>query len=296
MGNGIGKPAAWLMATRPKTLPAAAAPVVVGTALAYADGALAWLPAVAALVGALLIQVGTNFANDYYDFVKGADTHERVGPTRVTQAGLLSPHTVKLGMMVTFALAVGVGSYLVWVGGWPIVAIGVASIIAGVAYTGGPWPLGYNGLGDVFVLVFFGPVAVGGTYFVQALTVTPTVLLVGLVMGALATAILVVNNVRDAETDVKAGKRTLVVRLGERAGRLEYAVLLAFAYAAIAALSAVGRLPVTALAAIVALPLALILAHRVWHTTNRAALNPILGQTAGHLLLFSILLAAGLTV
>ncbi len=293
-GIGLGKPGAWLLAARPKTLPAAAAPVAVGTALAYADGVVAWLPALAALAGALLIQIGTNFANDYYDYLKGADTDERVGPTRVTQAGLLHPHTVRTGMIVAFSAAVSVGLYLVAVGGWPIVAIGVASVIAGVAYTGGPYPLGYHGLGDVFVLVFFGPVAVGGTYFVQAQTVTSTAIVLGLALGALATAILVVNNVRDMETDRKAGKRTLVVRFGDRAGRAEYAVLLASAYAAIVGLYALGRIPGWALLAVVALPLALLLAHRVWHTPSRVALNPLLGQTAAHLLVFSILLSAGL--
>ncbi len=217
---------AWVHAARPRTLYAIAAPVLMGAALAYADGVFRWGPAVAALAGGLLIQIGTNIANDYYDFVKGADTADRIGTPRVTQSGLVPPATVKRGMWVVFAAAVLVGVYLVGQGGWPILLVGVAAVAAGVGYTAGPLPIGYVGLGDLFTFVFFGPVAVAGTYFVQAGTITPGTLLAGAGIGALVTAILVVNNLRDIPTDRAAGKRTLAVRIGVRATRLEYVFLL----------------------------------------------------------------------
>ncbi|MEM7345385.1 MAG: 1,4-dihydroxy-2-naphthoate polyprenyltransferase [Chloroflexota bacterium] len=220
----------WLLAARPKTLPAAAAPVVVGTAAAIGDDVFRFWPAFAALLGALLIQIGTNFANDVFDYKKGADTTERLGPLRVTQAGLLTPRQVLIGMWVTFGLATLIGVYLVIIGGWPIVAIGILSIIAGIAYTGGPFPLGYNGLGDLFVFIFFGLVAVGGTYYVQAGTMSPVAYWAGTAIGLLATAILVVNNLRDLETDRVAGKKTLAVRLGAKGAQVEYFLLLIIAY------------------------------------------------------------------
>jgi 1,4-dihydroxy-2-naphthoate octaprenyltransferase len=220
-----------LHAARPRTLPAAATPVLVGTALAYDAGAFALLPATGALVCALLIQIGTNFVNDYFDYEKGADTGDRVGETRVTQAGLAEPDHVKRWGGAAFGLALLAGVYLVSVGGWPILAIGVASIAAAILYTGGPWPYGYHGLGDLFVFVFFGLVAVGGTYYLQAGTLSLEALLVGAGVGALATTILVVNNLRDVPTDRAAGKRTLAVILGPAAARVEYAVLVAVAFA-----------------------------------------------------------------
>ncbi|MEJ2541866.1 MAG: 1,4-dihydroxy-2-naphthoate octaprenyltransferase, partial [Gemmatimonadota bacterium] len=163
----------WLLAIRPRTLPAAAAPVILGTAIAHHVGGLAWLPALAALAGALLIQIATNLANDYFDFVKGADTEDRVGPTRVTQAGLITPGAVRRGMILTLLAALAVGVYLVAVGGLPIVVIGLLSLVCAVAYTGGPWPLAYHGLGDLFVFVFFGLVAVASTVYVQMLEWLP---------------------------------------------------------------------------------------------------------------------------
>lgn len=220
----------WAMAARPKTLPAAMAPVIVGTALAYRDGAFAPLPAFAAMVGALLIQIGVNLANDYFDYVKGVDTAERLGPMRVTQSGLIPPGRVRQGMILTFAAAAAVGTYLIAVAGWPILVVGGASIISALAYTGGPFPLGSHGLGDLLVFIFFGLVAVAGTYYVQALTLTPLALIAAIPMGALATAILVVNNLRDIDTDRRAGKHTLAVIIGPRATRLEYVALLAGAY------------------------------------------------------------------
>jgi 1,4-dihydroxy-2-naphthoate polyprenyltransferase len=220
----------WILAMRPRTLPAAMAPVLAGTGLAIHDGVFNALPALAAMVGAILIQIGTNLANDYSDFKRGADTHERLGPTRVTQAGLLQPEEVKRGAMVALGAAFVVGIYLVAVGGWPIVVIGLASLVCAVAYTGGPFPLAYNYLGDVFVFLFFGLVAVGGTYWVQAGFLSPAALLVGSGVGALATAILVVNNLRDLETDARAGKRTLATLLGVRGTRIQYMALLFMAW------------------------------------------------------------------
>lgn len=286
---------AWLLAARPRTLPAAAAPVVVGSALAWADGAFAPLAAASALLGALLLQVGANLANDYYDHAKGADTADRVGPLRATQAGLLPPAHVRNAAFGVFAAAVLVGLYLVAVGGWPILAVGLASLVAGWAYTGGPYPLGYHGLGDVFAFLFFGPVAVAGTYWVQALALTPEALLVGVPVGLLTTAILVVNNVRDADTDARAGKRTLVVRLGRRAGRAEYALLTVTAYALLPVLVAVFDRPWTTLLPFLALPFGARLVVALAKESG-AALNARLAATAQHLLVFSVLLAVGLVV
>ena len=221
---------AWLLAVRPKTLSAAVTPVFVGTGLAAAGGAFRLAPAAAVLVGALLIQIGTNLANDYYDFVRGGDTEDRVGPVRVTQAGLIAPGQVWRGMVVALVAALVVGVYLVSVGGWPIVWIGLASLLCAVAYTGGPYPLAYHGLGDVFVFVFFGLIAVGGTYWVQALALPGEVLVAGAGVGALNTAILVANNVRDLETDEATGKRTLAVRIGRAATRAEYVLLMVLGF------------------------------------------------------------------
>ena len=220
----------WLLASRLPTLPAAVVPVIVGSAVAFADGAFRPLVLLAALVSSLFIQIGTNFANDLFDFKKGADTEKRLGPTRVTQAGLLTVADVQRGMIITFGLAFLSGLYLVFVGGWPILAIGVLGIAAGILYTGGPWPLGYNGLGDVFVFLFFGVIAVGGTYYAHTGGITSEALVASLPVALLATAILVVNNLRDIETDRVAGKRTLAVRIGPAATRAQYALCVVVSY------------------------------------------------------------------
>lgn len=212
--QSLRRPQIWLLAARPKTLPAAATPVVIGAALAFADQAAHWPSLVAALLGALLIQIGTNFANDYFDHQQAVDTADRLGPLRMTQAGLVTPQQMRNATILAFSLAFLIGVYLVVRGGWPIVIIGLASILFGVLYTGGPYPLGYNGLGDIFVLIFFGPVAVGGTYYVSAQAITADALIAGLAPGMLSTAILVVNNTRDLPTDRAAGKKTLAVRFG----------------------------------------------------------------------------------
>jgi 1,4-dihydroxy-2-naphthoate octaprenyltransferase len=282
----------WLDACRPRTLPAAAAPVILGAAVAAHAGGFRALPALAALVGALLIQVGTNFANDVFDAEKGADTPDRLGPVRAVAAGLVDARAMRLAMGAAFAAAALVGVYLVLVGGWGIVLIGVASIAAGILYTGGPWPLGYHGLGDLFVFVFFGLVAVSGTVWVQMHALPPLVWVVASGAGALSTAILVVNNLRDRTTDVRAGKRTLAVRFGRRFAELEYAALLVAALACAPLLAALSG-SLWPLLPLLSGPQAIAL----WRSLRRdegRALNPLLGRTAGLLLVWSVLVAAGL--
>lgn len=220
----------WLLAARPRTLPAAAAPVIIGTAIAYYDGVFRLLPALGALVGALLLQIGANFANDVFDYQKGVDGFERLGPTRVTQSGMLSPTSVKAGMWFMFGLAALVGIYLTWASGWPVIAIGVASIVAAVLYTGGPLPYGYRGLGEIFCFLFFGVAAVMGTYYVQAVRFSLSSFIGSVPVGLLIVAILAVNNLRDIHTDRATGKMTLSVRLGVQGSRQEYLLLVLTAY------------------------------------------------------------------
>jgi 1,4-dihydroxy-2-naphthoate octaprenyltransferase len=284
---------AWLMAARPKTLTAALVPVTVGTALAFGAGVGRWLPALAALVGAMFIQIGTNLTNDYYDFKKGADTAERLGPVRVTQSGLIAPGTVLAAALLCFGLAFLTGTYLVWIGGWPIVVIGLASLLAGYAYTGGPFPLAYHGLGDVFVMVFFGFVAVMGTYYVQAGTVSDAAWWASVPVGAIGTALLVVNNQRDASTDVKVGKRTLVVRFGTGAGKAEYVLLLVAAFATPFLMFALGLKGPWVFLPLVSAPLAVPPLKKMLREEG-AALNPALGATARLQLVFGLLFALGL--
>jgi 1,4-dihydroxy-2-naphthoate octaprenyltransferase len=286
---------AWVLAARPPTLFAAVVPVLVGTACAASAGSFRPLPALAALTGALLLQIAANFANDVFDYEKGADTAERLGPLRAVQAGLLTPGSVRRGLWLTLALSLLVGVYLTVVAGPLIVAIGLASMLAAVAYTGGPYPLGYHGLGDVFVMLFFGFVAVGGTTFVQTGAFTPLSLWAAVPVGALATAILVVNNLRDRETDARAGKRTLAVRLGERGALLEYALLIGVAYAVPLALFATGRAGLAALAPLLTLPLAAALVRSVARERGRA-LNPLLKRTALLLFAHGVLFAVGLSL
>lgn len=284
----------WLMAARPKTLAAGLTPVLIGSALAHGAGGFHGASALCAALGALLIQIGTNFANDYFDFVKGTDTEERTGPKRATQAGLVSPKTMLVATVLVFALAFVPGAYLVYRGGWPILAIGVMSVLCGVLYTGGPFPLGYLGLGDLFVLVFFGPVAVGGTYYVQTLNVTTDVLVAGLMPGLFSTAILTVNNLRDADTDVRSGKRTLAVRFGKTFARWEYLACVTSAGLVLPAylcLRAAGHW--AALVACAAVLIALPLVRKVFTCEDGAVLNDTLAGTGKVLLLFSILFSVG---
>ena len=278
---------AWIAAIRPATLTAAVGPVAVGTALAHADGLPRWPAALAALAGAVLIQVGTNLVNDLADFRRGADDVDRLGPPRAVQQGWLTERAVAWGAAAAFVGAAVFGGYLVWLGGWPIAALGLASVGAGVAYTAGPWPLGYHGLGDLFVLAFFGVAAVCGTYYVQAGAVRGAALAAGLAVGALATAILVVNNLRDRHTDARVGKRTLAVRFGGRFARLEYGVLRGAAYGISAAAGW--------LAPLLTLPWAVIQILAVGRADG-AALNPHLLRTAQLGLLFCGLLALGVVL
>jgi len=283
---------AWIAAARPKTLAAGAAPVVVGSALAAADGRLQILPALACLVGSLLIQVGCNFANDYFDHQKGADNSDRLGPARAVAQGWISPKHMAIGTAICLTLALGVGCYLIWVGGWPILAIGLCSLVCAVAYTGGPLPLAYVGLGDLFVLLFFGLAAVVGTYWVQAAAAPAHVWAAGTALGLLATAILVVNNLRDRHTDAHANKRTLAVRLGSTAARWEYTFLQAGAFAAVATVVALEMAGPGWMLSWLALPLAVRETRAIW-TRDGPDLNPHLGGAARVELIFGLLLSAG---
>jgi 1,4-dihydroxy-2-naphthoate octaprenyltransferase len=285
----------WIAAARPRTLPAALVPVVVGTAVAHATDHVAWGPALAALGGALAIQIGTNFANDVFDAEHGADGPDRIGPVRAVSAGLISAAAMKRAMIAAFAVAMAFGLYLTATAGWPIAAVGIASILAGIAYTGGPWPLGYHGLGDVFVLAFFGFVAVCGTAYVQLGGVPGLAAWAAVPVGALATAIIVVNNVRDRATDARAGKRTLAVRLGRRGAIVEYALLLAAAYAVPVGLAACAHAPWRALP-VVTVPLALRRLRELVRATTGPELNGCLAATAQLLLVHGVLFAVGLVV
>jgi 1,4-dihydroxy-2-naphthoate octaprenyltransferase len=285
---------AWAIAIRPKTLPAALAPVLVGTSLAGRDGVFSPLPALAALLGSLLIQIGANLANDYLDYVKGVDVPGRLGPRRVAQSGLIALSRLRTGTAVTFALAALVGAYLTYVAGWPILVIGLASLLASVAYTGGPFPIGYHGLGDLFVFLFFGLAGVCGTYYVQALSISATVVVAAIPVGSLTVAILVVNNLRDIKTDRETGKRTLAVMIGAKATRLEYLLLLVLAYAVPALFWFVGWSAAWGLLPWLSLPLAVRLVRTIFGTAEGPALNKALAGTASLDLVFCILFAAGL--
>jgi 1,4-dihydroxy-2-naphthoate octaprenyltransferase len=285
----------WIAAARPKTLPAAATPVIVGTACAHACGGVAWGPALAALGGALALQIGANFANDVYDAEQGADGADRIGPVRAVAAGLIAPSAMKRAMVLAFAVAMAFGVYLASVAGWPVVAIGLASIAAAIAYTGGPWPLGYHGLGDVFVFAFFGVVAVCGTAFVQLGHVPALAMWASLPVGALSTAILVVNNVRDRASDARAGKRTLAVRFGRSAGIAEYALLVVVAYAIPLVLAAsTGEL--SRALPLVTLPLAIARVRGLARAATGPEHNALLAATAQLLLVHGALFAAGLAI
>ena len=290
---GVNRFEKWILAARPKTLWASIAPVVVGTALAYGDGAHHWPSALIALVCSVLIQIGTNFANDYFDYEKGADTEERTGPLRVTQAGMVPPSTMRRATAVVFLLAFVGGAYLTWRGGWPIALVGLLCILSGLLYTGGPYPLGYLGLGDLFVLIFFGPVAVGGTYFVQALQINTTVLIAGIGPGMLITAILTVNNLRDIEVDRKAGKLTLAVRFGKAFTRWEFALLVFLGLSIPPFLYLhTGQHLSSLLSLLVVLP-AVSTFRGVFGQAEGLSLNPVLANTARISLLYSVLFSVG---
>ena len=284
----------WLMAARPRTLPAAVAPVLVGTALAVEDDAFNGLAFAAALVGAMLIQIGTNLSNDYSDARRGADTEDRLGPVRVTAGGLVPPRQVLVATYVTFALAVLVGLVLVAIAGPELLLVGAASILAGVLYTGGPRPYGYEGLGEVFVFTFFGIVAVTGSYYVHAQELPWEAFALAVPVGLLAAAILVVNNVRDLETDRRAGKRTLAVRMGRGRTRTLYTAMVLGALATAQIPWIAGSLSAWLLLVLLSLPLALSLVLTVRSHADGPTLNDALGRTGMLQIVVCILLSVGI--
>jgi 1,4-dihydroxy-2-naphthoate polyprenyltransferase len=281
----------WLLAARPRTLPAAVAPVLVGTALAGSEDVFRALPFVAALIGSVFIQIGTNLSNDYSDARRGADTEDRLGPVRVTAGGLMPPRRVLIGTYVAFGLAVAAGAYLAVEAGWQLFLVGGASILAGVLYTGGPRPYGYEGLGELFVFLFFGIVAVAGSYFVQTEELRWEAFALGVPVGLLAAAILVVNNVRDIDTDRRAGKHTLAVKLGRERARALFAAMIAVSFLVppLLAPALSGWLLLT----LAALPLAPPLVRTVASHSDGPALNGALAGTGRLLAAFSLLLAGG---
>jgi 1,4-dihydroxy-2-naphthoate octaprenyltransferase len=281
------------MAIRPRTLPAAAAGVIMGSALAWQDGFFRLDAMLVCLLAALLLQIGSNLANDVYDFERGTDTAERLGPTRVTQAGLLQAEQVKFGMLVVFGLATLLGLYLAWLGGWPVVFIGMAAILSAIAYTGGPFPLGYFGLGDIFVFIFFGIASVAGTYYVQAGFVSVAAWWMTIPPGMIITAILVVNNLRDLENDRQAGKRTLAVMLGEKSAKVQYLGCMIIAYLILIPACWFDIIPWTAMLTWLSLPIALQAGKVVWTQQGRP-LNAALAKTGQIALIFSLLFWLGL--
>jgi 1,4-dihydroxy-2-naphthoate octaprenyltransferase len=301
MSTTFGSPAnispvsVWLLAARPKTLPAAISPVVVGCAVAWADDGFDLVAALAAFAVALLLQIGANLANDVADFRRGADTHDRLGPLRVTQGGLIPPRRVVMATAAVLLAAAVPGLYLVWRGGPVLAMLGLLAIAAAVTYTAGPKPFGYLGLGELAVFVFFGPVAVAGTAYVMTHDVTRLALLSSVATGCLVTAILVVNNLRDIDTDRVAGKRTVAVRIGRGATRWEYTALIAVAYAMPVILWATGISQPGPLLAWTTAPLAILLLRQVWAVDGRA-LNPVLGGTARLCLWFAVTFGAGIVL
>jgi len=294
----------WIHAARPKTLPAAAVPVMVGGALAMAVGGFSLLPWILCLVFALLVQVGTNYANDYYDYLKGADGKERIGPKRAVASGWIAPQVMHRGMVITFVIAFIVGCSLIHYGGWPLLIVGVLSILCGVAYTGGPYPLGYNGLGDVFVFIFFGWVATGFTFYVQtggfvvefqSSTGSLFTWLAGMVPGALSTNLLVVNNVRDEKQDRKSGKRTLAVRFGKRFGIFQYDIHLVMAILVPLTIAVVGR-QWSCLLVLLAAPLMVKSSQLLRRADSREEYQVVLEKTALILIVVGVLFSAGLVI
>ena len=290
----MNKTTAWFLACRPKTLSISLSPVLVGTAVAWHDTqALLWLPLLAAALGAAFIQIGTNLFNDVGDFLRGTDAPGRLGPKRATAEGWLTPGTVKAGAWLSFALAFLCGIYLVWHGGWPIVAIGLASLAAGWAYTGGPKPIAYGPLGEVFVFIFFGLVAVGGSYYLQTLTLTPMALIAASLVGIHAAAVITVNNYRDHDGDQANGKNTLAVRLGRPATRHVYTAEMLAPYALLPLLANLGW---PAALPLLSLPLALKLIGRFHREAPGPVFNNILAATAALQLMFALLLLLSFTI
>jgi 1,4-dihydroxy-2-naphthoate octaprenyltransferase len=283
----------WIEAARPKTLWASFAPVLIGTAMAYSDGKWDPIIAIFTMISAVLIQIGTNFANDYFDFFKGADTKKRIGPVRATASGLVKPKTMKIAYFITFSFSIVFGFYLIERGGWPILIIGTFSVLFGILYTGGPFPLGYKGLGEIFVLIFFGPVAVGGTYYLQTLEMNATVILAGLSPGLISTALLTINNLRDIHTDREAGKRTLAVRFGPFFARTEYILSISLACVMPLVLLVVDPAHPYSLAAILVIVLAGPPVKAVLFDEISPELNNALASTGKILLFYSLVFSLG---
>jgi 1,4-dihydroxy-2-naphthoate octaprenyltransferase len=291
--KNLSKFQVWLLASRPKTLPAAVSPVIIGSAVAFAEHSFRFGPALAAFLGALLLQIGANLANDVFDYEKGADQHDRLGPIRVTQAGLLSPKDVKTGMWVTFALAAICGIYMTLVSGWFILLIGLLAILAAIAYTGGPFPYGYKGLGEIFVFIFFGFAAVCGTYYAQTNTISQLAVLSSIPVGLLIVAILVVNNVRDYESDKSANKKTLAVRFGLEWARQEFVSIVILAFVTVVLLSISDIATPWLLLTWLSLPLVFSTSSSVLNQRGNI-LNKTLASTGQLTLVFSLLYAVGL--
>lgn len=285
----------WWLAIRPKTLSISVAPVLVGTALAWGEQqGVSWLPMLAALLAAMLIQAGTNLHNDAADFERGADDSNRLGPPRVTAQGWMSAAAVRRGAALCFVLAFLLGIYLVWVGGWPILVLGLASIGAGLAYTGGPWPIAYSALGELFVFLFFGLAAVLGSYYLQTFSLSVPALIAAMAIGLFAAAVLLVNNYRDLDNDRRAGKRTLAVRIGRSAARIEYGLLLLSPFALLLPLQlASGGL---AWLPLLLLPWAISLLKRFVRQAPGPAFNDLLAETARLQLAYALLLGLGVVL
>lgn len=284
----------WIEAARPQTMAAAVIPVLVGASLAFQSELLNWTNTTVALICAMLIQIGTNFANDYFDFVKGSDTDERIGFRRATATGLITPKQMLNATILTMGLAFLLGLYLVWSAGWVILIIGLLSLLFGILYTGGPFPLGYNGLGDVFVFLFFGIIAVMTTYYVNALEWSEASFWASLAVGALCVNILVVNNLRDVEQDKKSGKKTLGVLFGERVLKLEYTFMVLLAYAIPPHFLVQLEYSFWILLPFAALPLAGFYVYSIWMEEDKIQLNPMLESTARFMVIFGILFSIGI--
>lgn len=286
---------AWILAARPKTLIATVAPISIGAALAFRHESFSLMSVLVALASAMCIQVGTNLANDYYDFLKGADNAERVGPKRATQSGLIRPEVVWRGFVLCFLLAAVFGLYLIYDAGPVILWVGIASIVSGIAYTAGPWPLAYVGLGELFVLVFFGPVATGFTFYVATHDFRIEAFVFGLCPGLISCAILVANNLRDVEQDIKANKRTLAVRFGTTFAKIEYVSIWISAFLVIVVMALIAN-NLKLLLPLLTMPIAFLLCLKVFQNKNARELIRALEGTAKTLLLFSILLCLGIVL
>ncbi|MEL7834827.1 1,4-dihydroxy-2-naphthoate polyprenyltransferase [Fodinibius sp. Rm-B-1B1-1] len=286
----------WIKAARPQTLAAAFVPVCVGASLAFHDQQLLWIPSIIALLCAFLIQIGTNFANDYFDFKKGADTDDRIGFERATSKGLISEQGMRNATIVTMAIAFLFGLYLVWHAGWVIFGIGIASLLFGILYTGGPFPLAYNGLGDLFVFIFFGIIAVMGTYYVNALEWSNSSFWASLAVGALSTNILVINNLRDVDQDVRAGKNTLGVLFGENFLRIEYLAMLCLAFAIPPHFYFKLHYGAIIFLPFLIIPFGILLLKKVWFEDDKETFNNLLKQTAQFMTAYGILFSIGIIV